>query len=158
MGREKITITKRKAKGVLSDMLANMDEDSLARTREKMERITEDYCSYDVAKLLKEKGFDEVCDHYVDNHWDEDGVLLHAPCKTSDLMFGYMCPTHQMAMKWLREVKDFDIVIMPLFRFKGGKIYCYEIHSNDIDVREGQFDTYEQAVDAAIKRSLENLI
>lgn len=29
-------ITKRKAKGVLADMIANMNEDSLARTREKM--------------------------------------------------------------------------------------------------------------------------
>lgn len=24
--------------------------------------ISEDYCSYEVAKLLKEKGFDEFCD------------------------------------------------------------------------------------------------
>ncbi len=52
-------VTKRKAKGVLADMIADMDEDSLARTREKMEKnLVEDYCSYELAKLLKEKGFD----------------------------------------------------------------------------------------------------
>ena len=115
--------------------------------------LVEDYCSYELAKLLKEKGFDEVWDHYI-----EDTMPPYKSGKMSDLICGYMCPTHQLACKWLREVKDIDIVIMPLFRFKGGKIYCYEIHSDDMDVREGQFDTYEQAVDAAIKRSLENLI
>ncbi len=47
---------------------------------------------------------------------------------------------------------------MPLFKFKGGKIYCYEIYSDDIDVREGRFDTYEQAAEAALKYALENLI
>ena len=102
--------------------------------------LVEDYCSYELAKLLKEKGF------YGHTH----GNLSEIPCVPQI--------THQLACKWLREVKDIDIVIMPLFRFKGGKIYCYEIHSDDIDVREGRFDTYEQAVEAALKYALENLI
>ena len=42
-------ITKRKAKGVLADMIADMDEASLAKTKEKMERIAEDYVSYEEA-------------------------------------------------------------------------------------------------------------
>ena len=33
--------------------------------------ITEDYCSYEVAKLLKEKGFNEPCRAY----WDDQPKL-----------------------------------------------------------------------------------
>ena len=33
--------------------------------------ITEDYCSFEVAKLLKEKGFDETCYQ----KYDDEGYL-----------------------------------------------------------------------------------
>ena len=49
--------------------------------------ITEDYCSFEVAKLLEEKGF-----HAPDLH-GLDSSLGHLWIKV----------THQMAMKWLRE-------------------------------------------------------
>lgn len=101
--------------------------------------IKEDYCSFELSKLLKEKGF------------KQEG------CHKSYSMEGPVAPTHQMAMKWLRE-KDIDIIIMPLFKLKEGRIYCYEIHSDNTDVRVGRFETYEEAVEAAIKYSLENLI
>lgn len=101
--------------------------------------ITEDYCSFELSKLLKEKGF------------KQEG------CHKSYSMEGPVAPTHQMAMKWLRE-KDIDIIIMPLFKLKEGRIYCYEIHSDNTDVRVGRFETYGEAVEAALKYSLENLI
>lgn len=130
-----------------------------------MEAIKEDYCSFEISKLLKEKGFDWMCNGYY-NKDDEDSEPYfgdgegadnwnnQAP-SVRDLWFS--APTHQMAMKWLRE-EDVDIIIMPLFKLKGGRIYCYEIHSDNTDVRVGRFETYEEAAEAAIKNSLEKLI
>lgn len=96
----------------------------------------EDFCSQELYKLLIDKGFEFDC---------------YEPPFTQRLV------THQYAMKWLRE-KDIDIIIMPLFKLKEGRIYCYEIHSDNTDVRVGRFETYEEAVEAALKYVLENLI
>lgn len=100
--------------------------------------ITEDYCSATLLKLLKDKGF---------------------PFEKPKAVHGVYIPAVSLsrAMKWLRG-KDVDIIIMPLFKLKGGRIYCYEIHSDNTDIRTGQFKTYEEAVEAALKYSLENLI
>lgn len=119
--------------------------------------IQEDYCSFELSKLLKEKGFDEPCYGI----WHVGYKLFdvnYEPLDYSELREErLLAPTHQMAMKWLRE-KDVDIIIMPLFKLKGGRIYCYEIHSDNTDIRTGQFKTYEEAVEAAIKYYLTNFI
>lgn len=122
--------------------------------------ITDDYCSYEVAKLIKEKGFRHEIHSY-----REDGKpnILYVKQIRSDWNEKYLhpncisCPTHQMAMKWLRE-KDIDIIIMPLFKLKEDKIYCYEIHSDTKHIRTGQFKIYEEAIEAALKYVLENII
>ena len=128
--------------------------------------ITEDYCSFELCKLLAEKvGFNEICDHYIDEHWREEGILLHTPCRTSDLMFGYMCPTHQMAMKWLREEHQWDVFISPIWEVDIPE-YFYTFHIQHCMDKMGtrsktnhqHYCTYEEAVEAAIKYSLENLI
>lgn len=119
--------------------------------------LTEDYCSYEVAKLLKEKGFDWPCHGSYHIEYPKNKIVWSPKPVNDDGQIFMNAPTHQMAMKWLRE-KDIDIVIMPLFKFKGGRIYCYEVHSETADIRTGQFNTYEEAVEAALKYSLENLI
>lgn len=121
--------------------------------------ITEDYCSFELSKLLKEKGFDGEC---IGCYWDSKKTfdINYEPLSYSDGDLRdevILAPTHQMAMKWLRE-KDIDIIIMPLFKLKEGRIYCYEIHSDTEDIRTGQFKTYEESAEAALKYSLENLI
>ena len=121
--------------------------------------ITEDYCSFELSKLLKEKGFDGEC---IGCYWDSKKTfdINYEPLSYSDGDLRdevILAPTYQMALKWLRE-KDVDIIIMPLFKLKGGRIYCYEIHSDNTDIRTGQFKTYEEAVEAAIKYYLTNFI
>ena len=79
--------------------------------------ITEDYVSFETAKLLKEKGFDETCRAFWkvwDNHTticDCSPSHLFEYCHNSmleqyndDEELNIACPTLQMAMKWLREV------------------------------------------------------
>jgi hypothetical protein len=116
--------------------------------------ITEDYVSFETAKLLKEKGFDcKVTRSYFEN----DGI--YAPCDPSDVQRkdAIAIPTLQMAMKWLREVhglhcniilsyNKWDPCVMELKKYRIPKNYL------------SSCDTYEQACEAAIKYCLKNLI
>ena len=82
-----------------------------------MATITEDYVSFETAKLLKEKGFNEALTKY----WDNEGGSNTIPsiCEFDDCSWRnselnkreYSCPTLQMAMKWLREVHGTSIEI-----------------------------------------------
>lgn len=115
--------------------------------------ITEDYVSFEIAKLLKEKGFDELC-HKAYNY---EGHLCNG------FTYGPHAPTLQMAMKWLREVHSLYIDIVTSFSQDG---ICYTFScSNTMDLIQGtkgtsyhEYQTYEQACEAAIKYCLENLI
>ena len=105
--------------------------------------ITEDYVSFEVAKLLKEKGFDEECQKYYGD-------------------YKYPCPTLQMAMKWLREVHGIDIPIDIRFWTDDEgvdvKSWRYTVYHTDEIEDFGQSDTYEEAAEAAVKYCLENLV
>lgn len=121
--------------------------------------ITEDYVSFESAKLLKEKGFDAECDYfYVDGqlvraqggacNWNSGETLF------TDYKNECSAPTLQMAMKWLREKHKITIDIL----FKEDRIY-YEIHYNNefvfgIDTPE----SYEKVCDEAIKYCLKILV
>lgn len=123
--------------------------------------ITEDYCSYEVAKLLEEKGFNEPIRCWYDSAKDfhERGVeMRNSDCISPTIM----CPTHQMAMKWLREVHNLHIGIV-----RGPKGYHITIETIPLGVVKyitkeivgtTYVDSYEEAVEAALKYSLENLI
>lgn len=121
--------------------------------------ITEDYCSYEVAKLLKEKGFNEPIRCWYDNFQDfhEEGVRMS---NTDCLPPTIMCPTHQMAMKWLRENSDITISIFPTIETDMivREDYNYAIYKNKTVVYQSCSTSYEDAVEAALKYSLERLI
>lgn len=134
--------------------------------------ITEDYTSYEVAKLLKEKGFDEICSHewgvpdidggYILQKWS----IYNGEIRNSELINdAYACPTHQMAMKWLREVHKVHISIYPFNRelpVTDEFYYTCDIATSKLSSKEGHlrgvWKTYEEATEAAIKYTLENLI
>ena len=121
---------------------------------------TEDYCSYEIAKLLKEKGFDGVCDYAYSNK----GNWFEIDRSNFDEVY-YLRPTHQMAMKWLREVHKVVIVIDAYHADHWeGYIDCFEIsiysHASTMIVPNeiAHHTYYEEAVEAALKYVLENLI
>lgn len=122
--------------------------------------ITEDYVSFEIAKLLKEKGFDsEDCFAFYNKN-GEIGFLQTFGDITDyyDLENPVIAPTHQMAMKWLREVHDLWCEIAP----EGKGLWCAEIYS----LREEEFipgsiihknKSYKESVEAILKYCLENL-
>lgn len=124
-----------------------------------MTNITEDYVSFETAKLLKEKGFDwEVHRSYLVN----DNCF--APADVKDLPYrkdAIRIPTLQMAMKWLREVHKIVINIGWGEVFEENyQWWCIILNQNSGEIlRENKYHkTYEEACEAAIKYCLENLI
>lgn len=149
-----------------------------------MTTIKEDYVSFETAKLLKEKGFDEDIDLW----YDENGEMFsrHKYDISNDWRVKaqqkvYLSPTLQMAMKWLREVHKIDIDINAEVGMLGVKVYIpfvstykklKDAPSKVRQIKRGiyykddkgvisalqHFDSYEEAVETALKYSLENLI
>ncbi|MBQ3690873.1 MAG: hypothetical protein II937_13580 [Bacteroidales bacterium] len=77
--------------------------------------ITEDYVSFETAKLLKEKGFNEVCRYEYGVPEVNGGYVLqefYKPIQNCELIdTAYTAPTLQMAMKWLRKIHNCIIMI-----------------------------------------------
>lgn len=129
--------------------------------------IKEDYVSFEVAKLLKEKGFDGDINAYY-HIWDNGNKVCSAQefsCSEAPHLY-ILAPTHQMAMKWLREKHKILITIIPQEIGLGVDKLCYGIYKITEDLYQplcnGKTDSlvnsYEEAVEAAIKYCLEHLI
>ena len=116
--------------------------------------ITEDYVSFEIAKLLKEKEF--KCDslHY---YYDKDGDLFFSALRADVGKNEFVTPTLQMAMKWLREVHKIFISIQQHMDMSY-VWYIYEDGTLKGCDRESHNNSYEQACEEAIKYCLENLI
>ena len=143
--------------------------------------ITENYVSFETAKLLKEKGFDGPCYKVWESHGDSQ-TLVGAPSfvegetvvnresvdaaakqyvyeyNLNNNVEGYLAPTLQMAMKWLREKHEIHCQI-------DCSLLGWRFGIRDLDKDEwitlrnmGEYSTYEEACEAAIKYCLENLI
>lgn len=134
--------------------------------------IKEAYVSYEVAKLLKEKGFNipitTACHKiYNDDRPDTSMWVSSALEDWNDISEEnnvakvYSCPTQALAMRWLREVHNLYIVIFPesdieVFYIKGFNFDIWTPVGNEYDRKN--YKTYEEACEAAIKYCLENLI
>lgn len=140
--------------------------------------IKEAYVSFEVAKLLKEKGFDV----YSNTYYTNDG-MLNSDVYGNTVNFCCEAPTHQMAMAWLREKHNIDIdinaevrmlaikVYLPMIstyksvtdnpgklrQYKRG-LYYKDYRNKEVIPGLQYYDSYEEAVEAALKYCLENLI
>lgn len=131
--------------------------------------ITEDYVSFETAKLLKEKGFDCLCHSYFRK--DNPNNLVKETCGANwnDTPFFTSRPTLQMAMKWLREVHKLYVEVVPNpFNFEHQDIQdgwgCEVTHLSDLsydgnyEFFQKKYSTYEEACEEAIKYCLKHLI
>ena len=121
--------------------------------------ITEDYVSFETAKLLKERGFDESTIMRYDSNGEisSDGRYGHY---NSLKKFDFIsAPTLQMAMKWLRDIHGLFIHIDVI---REASCWLADIQDIKGDVSiysvENEFPNYEQACEAAIKYCLDNLV
>ena len=121
------------------------------------------YVDLDVAKLLRDAGFDWECrEHYYPNF---------ITCQYEE----YAKPTIEVVQRWLREVKNIAVYVCPVyepvnFAATNDEIWLmkwqvnavhYDIESDKIDlgnVKEKTFPTFEEALDASIKKILEIIL
>ena len=137
--------------------------------------LTEDYVSFETAKLLKKKRFNEPCrGNYYWGFDDKDNSIVEFGEWTAqaynndfeDEAFICSAPTLQMAMKWLR--RNHNLFIQPLAGVTGGK-WWYDFDIIPVNRRDIKWNYYtempvveygspEEAIEAAIKYCLENLV
>lgn len=138
-----------------------------------IDMINEDYCSFEVAKLLKEKGFDWECEtsYYISNEGCENAVSVGDFTKVRPWRDALIAaPTHQMAIKWLREENGVYIYVEPFitissegYNLEGYKPWTTTFKRNWFNPlneigKAAYTQSYEEAIEAALKFSLENLI
>ncbi len=138
-----------------------------------MATITEDYISFEVAKLLKEKGFDykevetflyphKFVVGYIRRYKDSEPILccnLNGIHKSEDDYECVWAITHQLACKWLR--KKYNIVISVNPQKDKYSFTPWQLRGSEwVYVKEmlPLYDKYEFACNAAIRYCLENLI
>lgn len=119
--------------------------------------ITEDYVSFEVAKLLKEKGFDEKCRSYYigsSGRYSRCTVEIKTnDCRNDEILR----PTHQMVLKWLRE--EHNLIISINFSYVSNSYtYLIKYITRHEMVWSDIAESYEEVVEAALKYTLENLI
>ena len=137
--------------------------------------ITEDYVSFETAKLLKEKGFDEPCKVWYSEYTSQFNGKKYNSLEFDDCnrfnvgyKFLFYVPTLQMAMKWLREVHKIGIFTSSWLVTNAGRTFERHPYGTSIVSLVGEHDllcndilekeTYEEAVEAALKYCLNHLI
>ena len=116
--------------------------------------IKEDYVSFETAKLLEEKGFDELTDERYPI-FDEN----------KEYKYDIPCPTFQMVCEWLRQKHNLSVEV---YRTACGWIGCVVAIPSGTDIKfleedgddlpSGQYTEWEYACEATIKYCLEHLI
>lgn len=121
-----------------------------------METISHEcYVSLEVAKLLKEAGFDWSCRGYYDRQilrfnfvWEHNGKGASTQCSA---------PTLDVAQKWFIEVKKMCITVFPVENRFTFVIVKLGEKFNQYDYFLG-YNTYEEAQEEGIKRALEMIL
>ena len=123
--------------------------------------MKEDYVNFEIAKLLKDKGFDWGCYKVYNTEGvvSISTVIEDVPTNYKNREYYFLCPTQQMTMKWLREKYKLNIIISIDDLDWFYSIIDYT-HKGDVKMLNdlAGFNSYESACEAGIKYCLENLI
>lgn len=138
----------------------------------------EDFVTYEQSAKLKELGFNWECTNYYLGHnqqlrewdgkildyyhirWDYNYTeyIIGLPDTRENLFEDdFSAPTLAQAQKWLREVKEIDIIIFPIIPNDIKKYHWVIDKDNDLDFRlssEELYSTYEQALSGGIDKVL----
>ena len=129
--------------------------------------IQEAYVSYEIAKLLNEKGFDEPLETLITPEGstyflDTKSRKQHITIRNSEINFysdDISCPTQQMALSWLRQEHHLHIIVCIDDLDWSYQIINFENKTDVQYIKDlAGFNSYENAVNAAIEHCLINLI
>lgn len=140
-------------------------------------------CNFEIAKKLKEKGFNKNCssfyalDNFTAEYIDDCGDAYEVDFEKGELYLNYPikstkfkdkmldAPTISQVLKWLREEKLILIGLSPMQEYDGNEMieWCSTIYKADKQggmswMEELYYESYEQAALAGIEYILDNLI
>lgn len=103
--------------------------------------ITEQYVTFETARLLKKAGFEAECSFII----DDDGRKLYRP-------------TQQLAARWLREVHRIAIILTPMTDGWMYDLYDFKKYQYIILSKDAGIVTYETAFEEALQETLRLII
>jgi hypothetical protein len=127
-----------------------------------MKQITEDYCSFEVSELLKEKGFNEDCHALYDVNTEQLDIKNAGDVFNNKQWENYIsAPTQSFTLKWLREVHNIFIEINVSIDLNGTYHYAYSILDKECKYIKrfiGYYSSHELCVEEALLYVLKNMI
>lgn len=122
------------------------------------------YVSLEVAKLLKEAGFDWKCKNLYDSQDNYNGITFTPSLKNWNVSnkLDYSAPTLEVVQRWLREEHYFHIFVEYdswnyFCRIDQCEPVCLYKHREWIHNCK-EFSTYEEAQEAGVKKALELIL
>ena len=115
--------------------------------------IQEQYVSLKVAKLAKEKGFNEPCKEYYE--WGNDyPSILPWGTNQEDLRDerGILAPTQAMLARWFREIHHINVEVICL-----ADGYRWRIYQDGIATYSNAFNNYEGAKESGLQEALKRI-
>ena len=112
-----------------------------------------DYCDYDTCVALKELGYDGYCAAYYHLFDDEDDArnsfeyAYGFDFQNSNNIYRVGAPLLYQAQKWLREEKDFIVLVDHILTEDGD--WCYNI--THLGRSAKVFKSYEEALSEGVK-------
>lgn len=118
--------------------------------------ITEQYVTFQTAQLLKEAGFNEICDTFYSSN-------VGAPCllrsRNSELdKKHYSRPTQALAARWLRDVYHIYITQQPTMQGWMFDLFDLLRHQYILCGKYVYAGNYEEALEEGLKEALELII
>ena len=132
-----------------------------------METINHEcYVSLEVAKLLKEAGFDWECKTYYDISLYRDEIIIEGEFHDYNFTTGniiFTVPTLVIAQRWMRVVKGIHLYVRPIL---DEHKYVVTVvvddltwgQVNDNNGTSKRFNTYEEAQEAGIEKALKLIL
>lgn len=120
------------------------------------------YVSLEVAKLLKEAGFNwKVRYMYRNNNptlciCTESSYRNVPKLNKCPMYWQYAAPTLEIAQRWLREEKNYEIFVV--VKFLADKEYIARVETNISGYSTDIYKFYEEAQEAGIKKALEIIL
>ena len=118
--------------------------------------------SFEIAKLLKEKGFDKFCNYRYNDQGKLNSTKLGMYGKPNDYSNNYSAPTIAEVVMWLYEKNGIWISVEPFIKSDENNVHIYKIFKNvnlhTISRVSMGYNSPTESYEKAIKCCLENII
>ena len=128
--------------------------------------ITEQYVTFETARMLKEAGFDSPTRGiYRTNRTGDHSFVEYNMKQTVDdlswnagdgFQYEYLAPTQSLAARWIREVHNLH-VLCELTKYMDW-FYCIDRIEPYEHVSNTDFDCFEDALEAGLQEALQQII